>query len=222
MVLLQRYGRRFLLAIGTLSVACLTIWVIRVLLTGNTRFSFIISNLVLAWVSLVFAVLLVRGLQKDRWLSSRNILLSVLWLAFLPNTWYVLTDFIHIYPSGEISQLYDIVLISLLVFTGFAIGFASLFLIHRELMLRFSKAKSYAFIEAIVLVASFAIYLGRDLRWNSWDVIANPGLFVNVSDSILDPFGNPRALNVTLLFFTLISLLYFSFWLFTYPAKAKR
>jgi uncharacterized membrane protein len=221
MHLVTGYGRRFLWAVGLLSLADLVLWVFRVLLTGSGRYSFIGWNLFLAWISLAVAVMLVRNLRHHRWRSWQNLLLSLLWLAFLPNTWYVLTDFVHISPNGEVSQLYDIVLMSLLVFTGFILGFASLFLVHRELLARYRAAESYFLIEVIILLSSFAIYLGRDLRWNSWDFIANPGVIVNVSDRIADPFGNPRAINVTLLFFLLISVLYLAFWIFTYPTKAK-
>lgn len=220
MVFLGQYGRRFLLAMGLLSLADMAFLGLRMLLTGTTHFSFIAWNLALAWISLALVVLLVRNLRRLRWMSWPNIALSALWLAFLPNTWYLLTDFIHIHPSGEISQLFDITLISLLVFVGFSIGFASLFLIHREFLSRFGSIKSFAFIELIILVSSFAIYVGRDLRWNSWDVI-NPGVIINVSDRIIDPFGSPRALNVTALFFSLISLMYLAFWIFTYPSKPK-
>jgi len=222
MTLISSYGRRFLLAVGLLSLAELVFLAVRVLLTGSHRFLFIPWNLLLAWISLLLAVLLVRNLKHFAWRSWRHILLSCLWLAFLPNTWYVLTDFIHISPNGEISQLFDIVLIILLVFIGFLLGFASLFLVHRELLRRFSRQRSYLFVELIILISSFAIYIGRDLRWNSWDVITNPGVIVNVSDAIIDPFGSPRALNVTVLFFSLISLLYLAFWVFTQPPKLKK
>jgi uncharacterized membrane protein len=217
-LLLKKYGRRFLIAIGMLSLADVALWVVRALITGSSRYSFIPWNLVLAWVSLLFAVNLVKNLKKERWSGWRNLSFTVLWLAFLPNTWYVLTDFIHVFPTGEISQLYDIVLISLLVFVGFILGFASLFLVHRELLHRLGQLKSYLLIELAIFIASFGIYLGRDLRWNSWDVITNPGVIINVSDKIIDPFGSPRLINVTLLFFILISLLYASFWIFTRPS----
>jgi uncharacterized membrane protein len=222
MVLMGRYGKRFLIAVGLLSLTDLALWVFRVLLTGTSRYSFIPWKLFLAWISLVVAILLVRTLRHFRWRSWRNILLSLLWLAFLPNAWYVLTDFVHITPNGEISQLYDIVLMSLLVFTGFILGFASLFLVHRELLARLKALNSYAIVEAAILISSFAVYLGRDLRWNSWDVISNPGVIVNVSDNIPDPLGNPRAFNVTVLFFILISALYLAFWIVTYPSKHRR
>lgn len=213
------YGSRFGWALGLLSLADIALYGLRVLLTGTTHFSFVFWNLLLAWISLALAIILARNLKHARWSSWPNIVLSLLWLAFLPNSWYVLTDFVHVGASGEVSQLFDIVLVSLLVFTGFILGFASLFLVHRELLKRFGALQSYGLIELIILLASFAIFIGRDLRWNSWDVIANPGVIINVSDQIIDPFGSPRALNVTFLFFVLISVIYLAFWIVSYPGK---
>lgn len=222
MELASIYGRRFILATALLSATDILLWLLRVILTGSNRYSFIIWNLILAWISFEMAYLLVRNLKKVRWANWENAVLSFLWLAFLPNSWYVLTDFIHIIPTGEISQLYDIVLISLLVINGFALGFTGLFLVHRELLKRFGIFKSYLTVEGIILLSSFAIFLGRDLRWNSWDVITNPqGIIINVSDQIIDPFGNPRAFNVTILFFILISVIYAAFTILTYPSRRR-
>jgi len=219
----MNWQKRFGLALGLLTLTDSLLLCFRVLLTGTTRYSFIPWNLLLAWISLALAAVLYKSLSRRRWRSWQNIVLSVLWLIFLPNTWYVLTDFVHVTPSAEISQLYDIVLISLLVFIGFALGFASLFLIHRELLKKMSAVRSYGIVELIILFCGFAIYLGRDLRWNSWDVIANPaGVLVNVSDKVADPFGSPRAFNVTFLFFMLISMLYLAFWIITYPSRTNR
>lgn len=209
-------------AVGLLSAAVIFFLILRTLLSGSTRYWFIPGNLALAWLGLFFAWLLTSGLRKRRWRSWQNLGLTFLWLIFLPNTWYVLTDFVHIYPTGEVSQIFDIVLMGLLVFTGFILGIASLFLIHRQLLARLNPLKSYLLIELAIATSSFAIYLGRDLRWNSWDVIKNPGgVIVNVSDRIVDPFGSPRALNVTLLFFILISVVYLAFWIFSRPAAPK-
>lgn len=223
MTLRSGIERKFLIALGVLSLADVLFLAVRMLITGTTRFYFIPFNLALAWVSLFFAGWLLRELKRRRWASGPNIILTILWLLFLPNTWYVLTDFIHVYPTGEINQLYDIVLISLMTFIGFILGFASLYMIHRELLKRLSASKSYLLIEAILLLSGFAIYIGRDLRWNSWDVIANPGgLVLNVSDQITDPFGHPRAVNITLLFFILLSAMYLAIWVVGRPAKPGR
>jgi uncharacterized membrane protein len=179
-------------------------------------------NLVLAWMSLVITWWLCSSLKTNAWLSGRNLALSVLWMLFLPNTWYVLTDFIHVYPNGEISQIFDIVLMSLFVLSAFVLGFASLYIVHKEFLKRLDGARSYLLVEVIILISSFAIYLGRDLRWNSWDVIKNPGgVIVNVSDKVADPLGSPRAVSVTLLFFILISVLYGAIWILNRPSQRR-
>jgi uncharacterized membrane protein len=210
---------RYLASVGLLSAAAILLLGFRIVLSGTVRYWFVPENLALAWIALFLAWLLSKELKNRRWLSWQNLGLTVLWLLFLPNTWYVLTDYIHIFPNGEVSQLFDIVLMSLLVFTGFILGFTSLFLVHRELLHRIGRLKSYLLVEVAIFTSSFAIYLGRDLRWNSWDVIKNPGgVLVNVSDRIVDPFGSQRALNVTILFFLFISVIYLSFWIFSRPA----
>lgn len=214
--------RRFLIAAGLLTSADLLFLGVRVLITGSGRYWFVPENLALAWLSLGLAGLLVRNLKHNRWLSWQNISLTALWLLFLPNAWYVLTDFIHVYPNGEISQLFDIVLIWLLVLTGFALGIAGLFLVQRQLLVRLGLKASWLAVEAAILTSSFAVYLGRDLRWNSWDILANPsGLLINVSDRIVDPLGNQRALNVTLLFFILINLTYGAFWIMSGHSRRR-
>lgn len=215
-------GRRFITAIVWLSVADLLFLGLRILLTGTARYWFVPENLALAWASLFFAWNLNKNLTTKRWLSWQNIVLTILWLVFLPNTWYVLTDFIHVFPNGEINQLYDIVMIGLLVFCGFILGLASLFLVHKQLVKRLSSSTSYLLVELVLLLASFAIYLGRDLRWNSWDVITNPsGVIVNVSDRIIDPFGSARAFNITILFFLMLSIIYAAVWWVLRPMPRK-
>lgn len=210
--------KRFLLSAGLLSASTLVLLSFRVLLSGTVRYWFIPGNLALAWICPLAAWLLSRNLIAQSWSGWQNILLTFLWLIFLPNAWYVLTDFVHIYPNGEVSQIFDIVLMSLVALTGFSLGIASMMIVHRDLLKRLSEMKSYVFLELAMLVSSFAVYLGRDLRWNSWDVIKNPaGVIVNVSDRIIDPFGSPRALNVTMLFFILVSVVYAAVWIFARP-----
>jgi uncharacterized membrane protein len=215
---LSEVEKRFVQSMAVLSGLCFFLLVARTLISGSGRYWFIPGNLILAWLGLVFGWFLVRQLATKRWASWQNVSLTILWLVFLPNTWYVLTDFLHVYTNGEISQIYDVVLITSLVVCGFILGFTSLYLVHQEFRKRLGDMQSGILITTIILASSFAIYLGRDLRWNTWDVIANPsGIILNVSDRIIDPLGHPRALNVTLLFFLLLSGMYLAIWLFFRP-----
>lgn len=207
--------QRYLQMAGILSGLCIALVLARWAITGSDRYWFLIENLLLAFLALVFGWALANHLNSKRWSGWKAAFLSLLWLFFLPNSWYVLTDFIHVEKTAEISQLYDIGMVSTLVICGFLFGFTSLYLVHRQLLKRMIKSKAIAVVLGIILVASFAIYLGRDLRWNTWDILTDPGgLVLSVSDRLLDPFGNPRLLNVTSLFFVLISTIYLAIWQF--------
>lgn len=200
---------RVLEAVLLANLLCIVLLGIRFVATGSLRYSFIPLNLLLAWVAFGLAWFLVMRVKDTPWLRWDNILISLLWLGFLPNTWYVLTDYIHIRATGELSQIFDIVLMSLLVVSGFTLGFTSLYLVHQQLLKRLEPKAAGVFVGAILLLSSFAIYLGRDLRWNTWDVLANPAdLILDVSDRIGDPLGHPRSFTMTSLFFVLLVTLY--------------
>jgi uncharacterized membrane protein len=223
MVPLNEVEKRFLRSMGVLTGLLLVFLLARVVVTGTFRYWFFIENLALAWIGFGLGWLLARQVKDRRWLSWKNVILTILWLAFLPNTWYVLSDFLHIGYTGEISELYDIVLTIFLVMNGFILGFTNLYLVHQELRKRLSEMYSSALVAVVIFLCSFAIYLGRDLRWNSWDVIANPGgILINISDRVVDPWSYPRAFNVTAMFFVLIGGAYLALWLFIKPKSRSK
>ena len=54
---------------------------------------------------------------------------------------------------------------------------------------------------AAVLLSGFGIYLGRFLRWNSWDTVASPHqLFPEIADRLFNPLSHPQALGVTVVY----------------------
>lgn len=215
--------KRYLQTLGFLSGLCLGLFVFRLLVTGVSRYWFVPENLMLAWLALFFGWILVKQLERRGWLNWQALCLTGLWLLFLPNAWYVMTDFIHVFDSGEISYLYDIAMITVLTLTGFLLGFTSLFMVHRQLLKRIDILSSGLIIETVILLASFAIYLGRDLRWSTWDIFTNPsGLILSITDRVINPFGFPRALDVTSILFVMISGIYFSVWLFFKPVANRK
>ena len=210
---MSKEERNFLEAAVALSLLVLGLVGVRFIMAGTWRYGFIPGNLALAWLGYASGWWLTQRLARQLWSTWQNILLTIVWIFFLPNTWYVITDFIHLYPTGEISVVFDAVLLGVLTMTGFLLGFRSLLLVHRQLLRRFKPARAYQLVEAIILTVSFAIYLGRILRWNSWDALSNPGgLILTVSDRIIDPLGHPSAINMTSLFFVTLSVGYFAVW----------
>jgi uncharacterized membrane protein len=218
MILRSEVEKRFVTSVGLISLLCLGLLAFRVASTQSTTYLFIPENLALAWISLIIAWLLAGRLRAQRWSTPSNILLTFIWLIFLPNSWYVLTDLVHVYPSRQINQLYDIALIGSLVLCGFFLGFTSLYIVHRELIKRLGTKKALWAVEAIIFLSSFGIYLGRILRWSSWNIITDPGgIILNVTDRVIDPFSHLSSFAVTALFFVTLSVMYLAFWIFVQP-----
>lgn len=188
---------------------------VKATVTHSWIYSFLLWNLVLAWLPLMFAFALVDLLSKHRWLSWQNVTLSFLWLVFLPNSFYLASDLIHLRVSSQASVLFDVVMLLSFSFNGFLTGMISLYLVHHQLYKRFWAHQVHAVITLVLLAASFAIYLGRNLRWNTWDVLINPaGLLFDVSDRLINPTAHPQALTTTLGFFVLLGSVYIVLWQF--------
>ena len=139
--------------------------------------------------------------------------MTVLWLAFLPNSFYMISDFIHLQDVQRVDVLYDAVMFTAFIYTGVILGFSSLYLIHLQLRRRLSAISASVWIGATLLMCGVGIYLGRDLRWNSWDILTNPGgLLFDISDRLLHPEAYPQMLITVLSFFVLLSAMYGLLW----------
>lgn len=176
-------------------------------------FAYLIWNLFLAWLPLVFAWWLVSVLRRKLWSSWEALGVSALWLAFLPNSFYMVSDFIHLKEVSEHNLLYDAVMMTSFISVAVVLGVCSLYLVHREVLKRLTARASAVWLGTIIALCSFAIYLGRDLRWNSWDVLTNPGgLLFDVSDRFIHPASYPEMFLSTGIFALLLSTFYGIAW----------
>ena len=177
------------------------------------EFSFLPWNLVLAWLPFVFALRLMMVLKRKLWSSWEGLTLSVLWLVFLPNSFYMISDFIHLEDVRRLNILYDTLMFTAFIYTGVALGFSSLYIIHIQLRRRLNTYEANIWIAFTLLIASSAIYLGRDLRWNSWDIITNPGgLLFDISDRLQHAASYPQMFLTVSIFFIVLSSMYGLLW----------
>ncbi len=211
-VVAQHYQGVFY-ALVLANVASVWLLLLRSLEARNLRYGFLVWNLFLAWLPLLFAWALIMRLRTTRWATPLNLLLTVLWIGFLPNSFYLVTDLIHLKPTGEVSVLYDAVLMCSFIFNAYIAGYLSLYLLHRQLLKRLGAEKAHFIIAAVIAACGFAIHLGRTLRWNTWDVIINPiGLSFDIIDRLIRPASYPQAFITTIIFFTLIGSTYVVVW----------
>lgn len=213
---IQRHPyRRVIYALLLTNLTSVLLFGLRLIGAENARYWFMLWNLLLAWVAPIVAWWLVRRLRTTPWRSWKNILLTVIWAGFLPNSFYMVSDLIHVQQTGEVSIIFDAVLFTSFIFNGFIAGYLGVFLIHRELLKRMSLLRSYGLIVLLFGLCGYAIYLGRVQRWNTWDILFQPaGIIFDVSDDILNPLSHPQAFVVTLSFMLLISVFYVLAWEF--------
>jgi uncharacterized membrane protein len=155
-------------------------------------------NLFLAWIPLAAAIPVydaaLRGARLVRLLP-----LAAIWLLFLPNAPYLLTDFVHLGSRDDAPLWFDIVLFASFAWTGMLLGFLSIFIMQAVVRGAFGVVWGWALVGASLAASSFGIYLGRSLRWNSWDFIVRPGaLLEDIWARAVDPLAYPRGVGMTI------------------------
>jgi uncharacterized membrane protein len=185
----------------------------RVLLTGSGEGLNLVWNLLLAWIPFVLAVLVYDGRRRA---APRALLLvgAALWLLFLPNAPYILTDAKWISDWTGAPDWFDALVVLAPATTGLALGFVSLYLMH-DLARRFlGPPEAWLAVVAVLALSAFGVYLGRVQRWNSWDLFTRPvGMFSDIGSGLVDPLAHARLLAGLALVTACLTLGYAVFYL---------
>ena len=202
-----------------LSFAACFMEVFRKLTFGYIDYKFLIWNLFLAWIPLILSISIgyIYAFHKRSVFRKIYLLfLGLIWVAVYPNCPYIITDYIHLsgirYYISNIGYTmnfilwYDFIMISLFILTGFLLGFISLYMVQTLLTDRFNKWIGSIFVGGVLFLSSFGIYLGRFIRWNSWDIVFKPKILI---DSILNN-SNVYAVEFTISFGLFLILIYFA------------
>lgn len=206
----SRSDRRLatLLALGALTAFAVALVGVRVFYTGTPVYGNLVWNLFLAWIPFVVALLVCDGF---RWGAPRPALVAgaAVWLLFLPNAPYLVTDLKLLREWGGAPIWFDIVLVSTAAWTGLLLGFASLSLMHSVGRRIVGTLAAWLLVLAVLALTSFGVFLGRFQRWNSWDVVTRPRLLLGeLLERGADPLGQGRAVAATVLFTVFLTLTY--------------
>ena len=208
----DRRGLTFL-ALLAASALCVATVEYRIHRTGDPFYRFLVWNLILAWVP--FTLALAAYDRARRKLDLGVVALGVLWLLFCPDAPYMLTDFIHLQSSPTAPLWYDALMLSAFAWTGLLLGFASLYLMQMVWRRAAGSVLSWLGVVAALGLASFGVYLGRFVRFNSWDALVRPGRVADVIRNQLEnPFHHPKlvaALIVLTGFLTVAYAVLYSF-----------
>lgn len=155
---------------------------------GRPPYLFLIWNVFLAWIPLGLAVLLdlISLLTSRTARLGLSVPVGLLWLFFYPNAAYLITDLLHPFNRYPIAagtrfweempfwdHLFTLLFAGLL---GLALASISLASVHQLVRQAGGRLAGWAFAVMVLLLSSFGIYLGRFMRWNSWDLLRQPGV----------------------------------------------
>lgn len=160
-------------------------YVVQVRLPGGGRppYLFLVWNTFLAWIPAGLAIGLdLISLLRSRLLKGILFLpVGLIWLFFYPNAAYLVTDLLHPFARYPISSqgrfwsdmlfwdhLYTVLFVALL---GLALGSVSLASVHRLVRNALGRIAGWAFAVGVLAASSFGVYLGRFIRFNSWDIM---------------------------------------------------
>ncbi|MDO5980094.1 DUF1361 domain-containing protein [Flavivirga spongiicola] len=206
-IIFDRFKIFSLLSVSiTLSIVLL---MVRMKLTHSFFYLFLIWNLFLAVIPFAITTYLVSTPKLNK--IGFAIWCSV-WLLFLPNAPYIITDLLHLKIGSNHLLWLDVLVVISFALNGLLMF--SLSLLDMETLLnQYLKRKTTNFIMIFILFLSgFGVYLGRFLRYNSWEILQHPSdLFNDIFNIIIQPNQHLEAWLFTFIFGLFLSI---GFWVF--------
>ncbi len=163
----------------------------RIFVSGTGNYAFLLWNLFLAAVPYMMSVSFERLALKCERMPWHLGAFFLLWLFFFPNAPYIVTDFVHLPWKYVWSDNFfsDCLLIAVFSFAGMMFGMGSVFRVHHALRNVIGSVPADIAIGFAISVSGFGVYLGRFLRWNSWDAFLNP---LDVLRDAVSHYGDPE------------------------------
>src|SRR5512143_3905738 len=178
---------------------CAALLLVRGWYAQGLHLRFLAWNLFLGVLPALAAVALEYGDRHRRVVLA--IVCAILWLLFLPNAPYLITDLVHLRPRPPVPYWFDVGLFAAFAGAGVLAAFSSLTDVQRVARRHFGRTASWAVVTVASFAAGFGIELGRMQRWNSWDLLIEPGdLTRDVLARLFAPWSHPRALAVAMLY----------------------
>lgn len=181
---------------------------VRMYYSGKIEYLFLVWNIFLAWIPFVISSLFGKLINKSKWNQA---MVCCCWLAFFPNSLYIITDLIHLQLESSVPKWFDALLLFSSSVVGLLLAFVSLYRVEKYLQNVIPKKILPLMVLLILFLGSFGVYLGRFLRWNSWDIVSNPiQLLISIVQRIIFPLDHLYTWGITFIFTVFFYLLYFS------------
>lgn len=192
------------------SLLCVAFFAVRVMWTDSFLHRFLMWNLFLAWIPFLCALWMASMYQRRTW-AVMYILPLVVWLLFFPNAAYLVTDLYNLQDMPPVPLWYDIGFFATMAWTGLILAVASLQIVQRMVKQSFGVVWSWIVVLVVVGLNGVGIYLGRFLRWNSWDVVTDPrAVLQDAITPFLHPVAYRQPVAVIIVFSAMLLVVYVS------------
>jgi uncharacterized membrane protein len=202
--------QHFVIPVVLSSLLCVAFFAVRAMWSDSVLHKFLMWNLFLAWIPYVCA-LLMAALRRRGAATWQYVIPSIVWLLFFPNAAYLVTDLVNLNAFPPVPFWYDVAFFAMMAWTGLLLAVASLQIVQRMVKAAVGVVWSWIVVLVVIGLNGVGIYLGRFLRWNSWDVFTDPLLVLR--DAVM-PFLHPIAYRhsvaVILVFSALLLVCYVS------------
>ena len=182
----------------------------RIAYTGMFTYVFLIWNIFLG----ALPYFITRTIAKHtRLISSRLsfLLVFLLWLFWVPNSFYIITDLFHLGSTPAMPRWYDLALILSCAWNGLLLGVLSVRQMEKIWEERVPRINGWCFIMPVMFLNAWGVYIGRYLRFNTWDIVSSPfALMADIFDMLVHPMQNKYAWGMVLCFTGLMWVMYIS------------
>jgi len=207
----------------------------RIFHTGSFAFAFMPWNLFLAWVPYrissgltrmdsriareggisvggLRAVGLGTGLGVAGLGAGLRVAGLIVWLLFIPNSFYILTDLYHLadgHRNSRVPEWFDLILIVSFAWNGLLLGVLSTRQVEKLLAPDASYLGRWVFLYPVMWLNALGVYIGRYLRYNSWDIVTNPvDLLGDIVRMIVHPLRYHDAWGMIFCYSILLTIMY--------------
>ena len=124
----------------------------------------------------------------------------------------MITDLFHLaddHHDFSAPAWFDLVLIISFAWNGLVVGILSIRQMEKTLYERLKWKQEFLFLYLFMCLNALGVYIGRYLRYNSWDIIVNPmGIIRDMGFLILHPWKNLGAWSMIFCFSILMTIMY--------------
>lgn len=182
----------------------------RVVITNEVTYLFMIWNLFLAFIPFAIAEWLYNHIAviESRW---KRILVLLSWLLFVPNAFYLITDLFHLDEFQSAPKWFDLLMLFSFAWNGLLLGIISVRKIELIVTTVYGKVIPVVFLFGVMWLNSLGIFIGRYLRYNTWDIITQPlSLFGEMIQLVIHPFRNKMEWGMITIWAVFMTLFYFT------------